>query len=584
MSPLFLSYLATSALLCQFQPAGTFEFVDSGQRAGDSSRSEGITRAGDELAAESEEPGAQALPDGFRFGDRRVIRTANFRQEGAMPPGWSYRGGIDHAIGEVLFDSRLLISPEGEPAWLTPQVLIRWRKGCHTDQQRDALSRIECEHDLHHYRNLPGLSLLRLSVGTGEEVLQVIEAIKAHEAIDFVEADLMVRGRSASAFIDDPLFADSWHLQNTGQDGGLTGFDLNALGAWKFTTGGTDHAVLVIDVGVDESHPDLLLSEGRDFTTGEIDGIPGGDIGNTCDRHGTPVAGCVASIRDNGLGTLGIASGSRTLSARTFVSNLNCSGSWNTQWSWTVNALNWGVEQGVRVTNNSNFYGSSPSSIASAYEITRLNGMVHFASAGNSNIEGESYPASLPTVEGIGAADRYGDRSVFSNYGSEVILFGPGSQILAADISGSGGYDGSDYASISGTSFAAPLVAAVASLMLDVAPDLTPDEITEILRDTCRDMAEPGQDLETGLGLVDAGAAVESAFILGCPSNPDCDSGSECPEDLTDDGQVDGSDLSTVLGFWGCTREECPGDLNSDGTVDGTDLAIILSAWGVCDG
>ena len=530
----------------------------------------------------SDPTAAEALPRGFRFGDRRVIRTANLQQAGAMPPGWSYRDPVAQPVDEVLFDSQELVSPTGEPAWLTPQVFIRWREGCRADQRRDSLSCIKFEHVLHDYRNLPGLSLLRLDVGTGEQVLETIEAIRGHEAIRFVEADLMVRGSSASVSTDDPLFADSWYHHNTGQSGGLAGFDLNSLEAWEFTTGGTEHAVLVIDVGAEESHPDLLLPEGRDFTTDVIDGVPGGTIGNECDRHGTPVAGCVASIRDNGLGSLGIASGSRTLSVRTFISTLDCSGAWNAQWSWTVNALNWGADQGVRVTNNSNYYSGAPESIASAYESTRLNGIVHFAAAGNWGIEDETYPASLPTVEGIGSADRFGNRSSFSNYGSEVILFGPGSQILTTDMSGSAGYDDSEYAAVSGTSFAGPLVAGVASLMLDVAPDLTPDELVEILHETCRDMAAPGLDLETGLGLVNAGSAVEAAFTLACLADPDCDLAPDCPEDTTGDGQVNGSDLGTLLGYWGCAGSDCKGDLNSDGFVDGADLTIILAAWGAC--
>ena len=37
-----------------------------------------------------------------------------------------------------------------------------------------------------------------------------------------------------------------------------------------------------------------------------------------------------------------------------------CDGSWWTQFSWTVNALDWGARQGVRVTNDSNIYGGDP--------------------------------------------------------------------------------------------------------------------------------------------------------------------------------------------------------------------------------
>ena len=56
-----------------------------------------------------------------------------------------------------------------------------------------------------------------------------------------------------------------------------------------------------------------------------------------------------------------------------------------------------------------------------------------------------------------------------------------------------------------------------------------------------------------------------------------------CTEDLTDDGVVDGADLSLVLGFWGaCASSDCPADLNDDGFVDGADLSLLLGAWGAC--
>jgi hypothetical protein len=56
--------------------------------------------------------------------------------------------------------------------------------------------------------------------------------------------------------------------------------------------------------------------------------------------------------------------------------------------------------------------------------------------------------------------------------------------------------------------------------------------------------------------------------------------GDTCPADLTGDGQVDGADLTVVLGDWGLA--ESPADLNDDGLVDGADLTIVLAAWGPC--
>ena len=51
------------------------------------------------------------------------------------------------------------------------------------------------------------------------------------------------------------------------------------------------------------------------------------------------------------------------------------------------------------------------------------------------------------------------------------------------------------------------------------------------------------------------------------------------PGDINGDGQVDGSDLTILLGNWGpCAG--CPADINGDGQVDGSDLTILLGNWG----
>lgn len=56
-----------------------------------------------------------------------------------------------------------------------------------------------------------------------------------------------------------------------------------------------------------------------------------------------------------------------------------------------------------------------------------------------------------------------------------------------------------------------------------------------------------------------------------------------CTGDLNDDGVVDGSDLSQVLGFWGdCQTGDCPADLDGDGAVTGADLTLLLGRWGAC--
>ena len=516
-------------------------------------------------------PLASLLPDGFTIDAGRISRLADRSRTIGVdnPPGWAFPQELARAGVDATFDSPLLLDPAGERAWLTPRIFIRWTDDCRIADRGRSLAEIDVGFQTHDYPAIPGLSLVELDVATGEEVLAVMRSIHLDAAIDFVEPDLVVRGGAAIHRGGDPLFGDSWQHRNTGQSGGLPGFDLRSTSAWRTTTGSPDHAVLVIDTGAEESHPDLLLPSGRDFTTGGVDGVPGGLPGNECDNHGTPVAGCIAAIRDNGLGSVGIAPDGRTYSARCMVSNTEaCDGSWWTQFSWTVNALDWAARQGVRVTNNSNYYGGDPQSITAAYVATRAAGMVHFASAGNSGGTDLSYPARIPSVHAVGAADRYGDRAGFSNYGPTVTVYGPGQNIPASDVTGGGGYGGGDYAYVSGTSFSSPLVAGVAALMIDVDPDLTPDEIIQTLERTCRDMGVPGFDDQTGWGLVQANDAIAAVTP-------------ECIGDFDGNGSRDGGDLGTLLTGWGEGSDV--GDVDGDGDTGGSDLGLFLTLWGPCD-
>jgi hypothetical protein len=61
-----------------------------------------------------------------------------------------------------------------------------------------------------------------------------------------------------------------------------------------------------------------------------------------------------------------------------------------------------------------------------------------------------------------------------------------------------------------------------------------------------------------------------------------CDDSPACLGDIDENGVIDGSDLSQILGFWG--QSGVPADLNVDGDVDGLDLAILLGGWGACSG
>jgi len=90
-----------------------------------------------------------------------------------------------------------------------------------------------------------------------------------------------------------------------------------------------------------------------------------------------------------------------------------------------------------------------------------------------------------------------------------------------------------------------------------------------------------------GDGIVDYGQILDGTFEdANANGVPDCcDEGvscDPCPGDVNFDGQVNGADISVLLGFWGLNGKPVAADINRDGVVNGADLAQLLGSWGEC--
>ena len=452
----------------------------------------------------------------------------------------------------------------GGLAWPTEAGFIVFKSDASESDRQRALKNIsDSVLKVENYQAIPGLIRVSFKVATGDKVMSILQNIALDPAVQFTEPDMAFTGKNGGV-PTDPGFVNCWGHLNTGSGGGVTNFDMHSTNAWNFTTGDPSIAVLVIDVGVEQSHPDIQQTEGRDFTGGDISGIAGGDPINTCDSHGTAVAGCISARMNNGVGTVGSAPNCVSVSARCFISATPCTGSWTANYSWTANALNWAALNGIRISNNSNWYGSGSSSLSYAYSVAREGGMVHFACAGNDANTNIWYPANLISVNAIGAMARNQTRSTFSCYGEKLFLMAPGTSIYTTDRTGNLGYSTSSYATVSGTSFASPYSAGVAALMLSKNPTLSPDDIEAILAFTAQDLGDLGKDSNYGWGMINSYEAVRSA-AMACT----------CFADLDRSGVVDFGDVGLVLLDFNCVS--CPvSDLDGSGIVDSGDVGLVL--------
>ncbi len=258
----------------------------------------------------------------------------------------------------------------------------------------------------------------------------------------------------------------------------------------------------VIDSGIDYMHPDLdgNYVGGYDYVNGDND--PKDDYG-----HGTHVSGTVAG-EDNGFGVIGAAPDASLYAIK--VLGASGSGSFGN----VIAALQWCVDNGIQVTNNS--YGSSlnPGGVVQAsFDNAAAAGIVHAAAAGNSGNPGGKrnnveWPGRYDSVIAVAATDTNDKRASFSSTGPTVEISGPGVGVNSTVMGGG-------YGTANGTSMATPHVAGTAALV--IAGGITgADQVRQALQSTAEDLGKPGRDSQYGFGLVNADGAVP----LGPPPPP----------------------------------------------------------------
>jgi aqualysin 1 len=219
----------------------------------------------------------------------------------------------------------------------------------------------------------------------------------------------------------------------------------------------------VIDSGIDYNHPQF---EGRAFNSKDY--VNDGET--DCNSHGTHVAGTIGSR------TYGIAKQVGLYSVRVFP----CSG--GASYTTIIAAVDHVTAEkisnsGIPMVANMSLGGGVSSSLNNAVTNSINKGVVYAVSAGNSNANACNYsPASTPAALTVGSTTSSDARSSFSNYGTCVDLFAPGSSILSTVPGGGTGTK-------SGTSMSAPHVAGVAALVLQANPTASAAQINQAIVD-----------------------------------------------------------------------------------------------------
>ena len=212
--------------------------------------------------------------------------------------------------------------------------------------------------------------------------------------------------------------------------------------------------VYVIDTGVLGSHTEFAGRMGNGF-----DAVTAGGSATDCNGHGTHVAGTAAGA------TYGIADKAVVHPVRV----LGCTGSGTN--SGVIAGVDWVRGNHVKpAVANMSLGGGASSALDTAVSNAISAGITFAVAAGNENVNAcNGSPSRVAAAVTVGATTSTDERSSFSNYGTCLDLFAPGSSITSAWHTGSSATN-----TISGTSMATPHVAGAAALHLSANPTATP--------------------------------------------------------------------------------------------------------------
>ena len=217
----------------------------------------------------------------------------------------------------------------------------------------------------------------------------------------------------------------------------------------------------VIDTGVLNSHSDFAgrATSGYDFVDNDSDATD-------CNGHGTHVAGTIAGT------TYGVAKQARIVGVRV----LDCAGSGTN--AGVISGVDWVTANAVKpAVANMSLGGGANTALDNAVANSIAAGITYAIAAGNSNANACNYsPARTAAAITVGATTNTDARASYSNYGTCLDIFAPGSIITSAWYTSNTATN-----TISGTSMAAPHVAGAAALVAQANPTWTPAQIRDYL-------------------------------------------------------------------------------------------------------
>jgi subtilisin family serine protease len=351
-----------------------------------------------------------------------------------------------------------------------------------------------------------------------------LEDLKREYSVESIEENYIYKVESRES--NNPLFNIQWAYKAC-----------NLQNAWRKTTG-KNVKVAVIDTGIDYNHIDLtnsiyineledlnkngkfepwISSEKREGLFGDLNGIDEDgngytddvagfdfvdeetiDFGDSKERdsyafdengHGTTVAGVIAASNNN-IGIVGAAYDSKIIPLRAF--DVGGTGESDD----IAAAIVYATIAGAKVINMSFGENFESSLMKSAIKFAHSNGAFLVSSSGNNNWDFPHYPSDYKEVLSIGGINEQSKKYSNGNYGNFLSVVAPAQNVQTTDLN-------NGYRNVNGTSYAAPYVAALAALALELRPNLSNTDLRSLIETFAKSNDTLGWNKFLGSGIID---------------------------------------------------------------------------------
>ena len=333
----------------------------------------------------------------------------------------------------------------GRPDAIDGRYIVVLRKG--TSRAEAAAARYEAARRGGHVHYEFRAALSGFAASLPEAAL---DGVRRNPNVDYVEADGVVRA-------GDTQTGATWGLDRSDQ----RAMPLN--GGYTYDTTGAGVKAYVVDTGIRTTHAQF---GGR--AVGGYTAIADGRGAQDCNGHGTHVAGTVG----------GSAHGVAKQVSLVAVRVLGCDGSGTN--SGVIAGIDWLTadhQAGQPAVANMSLGGGASTALDTAVANSMADGVTYAVAAGNENVDAcNSSPARVAAAVTVGSTTSSDARSSFSNYGTCLDLFAPGSSITSTWHTGDTATN-----TISGTSMATPHVAGAAALYLQANPSAAPAAVRDAL-------------------------------------------------------------------------------------------------------